>query len=375
MVSGVFTPRLNANEDALTLRRINVSIGQKVALGDLLCEVETTKSLVTVEADREGYVLALEAGLGATVGVGSVILWIGDSMDERVPVAPEAPAAAPKADMRQATLKAMALIREHDVDMDAIPFTGDRIGVADVQKYLESRPSPPTTSRPAATASLIAPSGVRARRSSLTPFQKTMVRNVSWQYREACATYVERVYNHLEWRKYADSFARQHRLMMDPMLALMSHALVRAAVEMPLVNATIDGDDLVTYETVNLGFTVEHENLLYLVVVRDADALDPLEFVRALNSLQMKAFKGTLRPEETVGGTIALTSLAKRGVSRHVPILPPGTAMIVSHAAPLPIRSMEPDFVPCFLGATYDHRLLHGSQAAQVLGRIASPPD
>ena len=74
-----------------------------------------------------------------------------------------------------------------------------------------------------------------------------------------------------------------------------------------------------------------------------------------------------LRPGESSGATLAFSSMARWNVSRHVPILPPYTSLIVSHAAPNASGH-------AVLGASYDHRLLSGFDAAQVLRALAQPP-
>ena len=69
----------------------------------------------------------------------------------------------------------------------------------------------------------------------------------------------------------------------------------------------------------------------------------------------------------------SFTSLAKKNVSRHIPILPPGTSLMVSHAAPMRISGKDESYIPCVLGATYDHRVLDGSTVAGVLTKISVP--
>jgi pyruvate/2-oxoglutarate dehydrogenase complex dihydrolipoamide acyltransferase (E2) component len=75
-----------------------------------------------------------------------------------------------------------------------------------------------------------------------------------------------------------------------------------------------------------------------------------------------------LRPEEASGATLAFSSMARWNVSRHIPILPPATSLIVSHAAPRASGNAV------IMGASYDHRLLSGFDVAQVLQALVQPP-
>lgn len=378
MIKPVYMPQLNANEDELTVSQIYVAEGQKVRPGDLLLIVESSKSVTDIESEFEGYVLALNVKVGDLIHVGTVVLEIGDSLEEKaaLPVQEMSTTAGSGVSV-EPTLKALQLIKEHNLDVTKIQARGSRLTVEDVEAYLASVPTNTQAAReltPARRSEQRSGSLIEARRTPLTPYQKAMIKTVSWQYSQACATYLEIIYNHAAWRQHAESFVKEYRMILDPMLSLMAYSLVRAAVENPLINSTIENGELVTFNTVNLGFTVEVNNQLFLLVVENAAQYGRLEFVKRLGELQKKAFKGTLQQNELSGATIAFTSLAKRGVSRHIPILPPGAALMVSHSAPLPVSGGSESFVPCVLGATYDHRVLDGSAVAQALGKIAAPP-
>lgn len=376
MINAVYMPRINANEDDHAVVHIYVAEGQKVHAGDLLFEVESSKSVMEVVSEYEGYVLALEIKAEDVVRVGTAALWIGDSMAEKDAIKRGTEAPAGPASSAGPTLKALQLIKAHHLDAAKIPAKGGRLSAEDVEAYLASVHS----DAPGGAGSVTdrrgkAPSGpvLAGRRTSLTTYQKAMIDTVSWQYDQACATYLEIIYDHAVWRRHADAFAKEHRMILDPMLSLMAYSLVRAAVENPLLNSTVANGELVTSDTVNLGFTVEVDERLFLLVVENAGQYDRLGFAKKLGELQKKAFKGALHQSELSGATIGFTSLAKRGVSRHIPILPPNAAMMVSHSAPLPVSGAAASFVPCVLGATYDHRVLDGSAVAQALAKAATP--
>jgi len=100
-------------------------------------------------------------------------------------------------------------------------------------------------------------------------------------------------------------------------------------------------------------------------VLADAGALDEPGFVAKLSEIQRRAIAHKLRPADLQGATIGFTSMARWGVSRHVPVLPPQTALMVAHTLAAGAG---------VLGATYDHRVLSGFEAVRVLRALATPP-
>jgi pyruvate/2-oxoglutarate dehydrogenase complex dihydrolipoamide acyltransferase (E2) component len=151
---------------------------------------------------------------------------------------------------------------------------------------------------------------------------------------------------------------------MNPLLALMAYRLVTVVKQSKRLNATIVGERRLVYDTINVGFTVQSDTTLYLAIVRDAGRMTCREFVDRLAQLQRSAMAHRLRGEETTGATVAFTSMARWNVTRHMPVLPPHTALTVSHSA------SSSDGHAC-LGATYDHRVLTGFDALSALAEIS----
>jgi pyruvate/2-oxoglutarate dehydrogenase complex dihydrolipoamide acyltransferase (E2) component len=146
----------------------------------------------------------------------------------------------------------------------------------------------------------------------------------------------------------------------------MAYRLVQLGRERPSINATVHDGQRYAYQSVNLGFTVQVGPTLYLTVVRGAQDMDARRFIDALGEVQRHALAHKLRPEESTGATLSFSSMSRWNVSRHIPILPPQTSLIVAHAAPKHAGL-------AVLGATYDHRLLSGFDVAQVLQALSQP--
>jgi pyruvate/2-oxoglutarate dehydrogenase complex dihydrolipoamide acyltransferase (E2) component len=135
----------------------------------------------------------------------------------------------------------------------------------------------------------------------------------------------------------------------------------------PDLNATILGADKYLYDEVRLGFTVMVGSILYLAVVDSAATMGEREFVNRLGELQRSAVKHALKPTESSDPTVSFSSMARWRVTRHVPVLPPYTALIVAHTAPRNGVGI--------LGASYDHRLLTGFDVVQALYSLSRPPE
>jgi pyruvate dehydrogenase E2 component (dihydrolipoamide acetyltransferase) len=363
MAQPVHAPRVNNNDDVVKVARIAVQPGDTVAAGDLLVEVETEKAAVDVLAESGGTVLALRCEPGQTVAVGAVMLWLGAAGE----TAPEvAVAAAPEAVAGGMTAKARLLLRRHGLAAEAIPRAGERLSAADVEAYLEAHPQP-VAAAPARreAGELPAPAEIEP----LSPIARGMLATVTWQRDHAVNAYLEVEYDPRPWEEEAAAFMRERRLLFSPMLALMAHRLVQAAPGFG-ANGTVleDGDArVVRYRQVNLGFTVQAGTVLYLCVVKGAEAMDAATFVNRLSDLQRRAMGHKLAPAEMSGATIGFTSMARWGVRRHQPVLAPHTGVMIAHAASAPGGERAA------LGVTYDHRLLSGFEAVRLLKALTQP--
>ncbi len=373
----IHIPRINNNDDTVRVSVVPVAPGAFVRAGDTVLEIESDKAAITVEAEQDGHVLAILAQEGEMVAVGAVALWLGNHAGEAVPNG-AASAVSENLRHRPATAKAKVLLQRYGLAEGNIPAAGDRLTAADVEAHVAahglseavSLPPAPSQSPAPPVPALPAPATIR----SAEPARRAMVASVAWQRDHASATYLELPYDSAPWESYAAEFARANRLLFSPLLSLMAYRLVVLAREMPIVNATVverpDGPVEVVYDTVNLGFTIQGGETLYLAVLAGAEGLDEAGFTARLADLQRRAIARKLEPAELRGATIGFSSMARWGVSRHVPILAPWTAVMVAHAVSGSGASRQ-----AVLGATYDHRVLSGFDAARLLRVLAAPPN
>jgi len=361
-------PCVNINDEVVQVVSVNVKEGDFVKGGDVIGAVETDKSLVDVVAERDGYVLKVVCQPEQKVPVGSVLLWLGDTVDEPVPEN-EVPALRASGATGQPTAKARAMLKELDVDPARVPASGDRLTVADIEAWL-ARTGQRRVARPGpgVAAKLDEPMpNIPGEPVELSTEAAGMLHTVEWHRDHAAAAYLELEYDPEPWEEHASRYAAEHKLMLSPLLPLMAYRLAVLGRERPGINATIANGKRYQYQPVNLGFTVQVGQTLYLTVVREAQAMNAAQFIDALGEVQRHAMAHKLRPDEASGATLSFSSMARWNVSRHIPILPPQTSLIVAHAAP---RSAG----GAVLGASYDHRVLSGFEVAQVLQALSKPP-
>jgi pyruvate/2-oxoglutarate dehydrogenase complex dihydrolipoamide acyltransferase (E2) component len=194
-----------------------------------------------------------------------------------------------------------------------------------------------------------------------------MLATVAWHRDRAAPGYVEIEYDPKAWNEHAARYATANKLLLSPLLPLIAFRLVEIARATPRINATIVGEQRFQYHAMNLGFTVQAGATLYLAVVRNAHEMNAARFIDALGEVQRHAVAHKLGPSESSGATLSFSSMARWEVARHIPILPPYTALIVAHAAQRAAGH-------AVLGASYDHRLLTGFDVVNVLRALAQPP-
>jgi pyruvate/2-oxoglutarate dehydrogenase complex dihydrolipoamide acyltransferase (E2) component len=320
-----------------------------------------------VESTLGGYFLGANAAVGEMVAVGSILAWIGATPDEPLIakdlVLEESAASEP-------TLKALLLLRQYGLSAAGVPASGGRLTAPDVERYLEAHPHPAGAEdvlRQAAEANrrVWTPPRVPGHVAPFTPEERAMARTVEWHRDHAAAGYIEIAYDPAPWDRYAAEFQKAHGLLMNPLLSLISWKLACLAAGRPRINATVSPSGAFIYDCVNLAFTVQAGSSLYLVVVKEAERMSELQFVRTLGELQRAAVKRRVKAEDAADPTISFSSMARWNVVRHIPLLPPNTGLIVGHAAASGATAT--------LGASYDHRLMTGFDVARVLQDLSAP--
>ncbi len=331
-----------------------------------MAEVETDKAIFQVEAEREGFVLALNGELGASIDVGSVLLWMGTNPGDPIPEVQSTSQSA-AAISAEPTAKARALLQQYNLKAELIPAKGERLTAQDVEEYLRTHRTALTAGSPAKTSDIFPGPSAPGEMTGLTLEERGMLRSVQWHRDDAVPAYLELAYDPTPWGSFAERFGEQNKLLMNPLLPLIAHQLARIVHRSPRLNSVVVGEWRYQYSEVNVGFTIQADKILYLGVVRNAGTMSRLAFVRASVDLQHKALRHKLTAAELEGATVGFTSMDRWRVTRHIPVLPPFVSMMIAHTVDRDGRAL--------LGATYDHRLLTGADAVGVLSGLCAPAE
>jgi len=386
--------------------------GELVKKDDPLCEIETDKITMDVNADGDGF-LSIVIEEGTTVKIGTVVGTISGQpvaasisptvatsvSTEASPVEASKPAVSSPSVRRE--------MREQGVDPDSVTGTGrgGRITLDDLFSRIEgnARRQPeatPVAEQAAQPAKVFVPpapvhkdaaapvSSVhseeapaydtrREERKPMSPIRKRIAeRMVSVRQQTAMlTTFKEADMTHVIAlrAKYRDHFTSLHGAPLG-IMPFFVKSCVEALREFPMVNASIDGDQFVFYNYFDIGIAIGAEKGLVVPILRDADKLRYFEIDRAIAAYKEKIASNRIAISELTGGTFTISNGGIYGSLLSTPILnPPQSAVLGMHAiqerpvvrdGQIVIRPMM------YLALSYDHRIIDGREAVGFLKKI-----
>jgi len=361
MATEVIMPKLGMTMEQGTIVRWLKEEGEWVEKGEPILEIETDKVVMEVEAPAAGILAGIRAGPDDVVPVTEVIAYIlepGEKLEEIIKPPVEEVAPAPERKII-ATPRARRLAREHGVDLAQVQGSGPggRIVEADVRAFIEKR----EVARPTMEAIKV------KERIPLKGRRKTIAERMLESARTTphIALTVEVDMSEAEKARQGCSFT-----------ALIVQAVARALRRHPMVNASLQGDEIILYDEVNIGVAVDTQEGLLVPVIKRADAKSLFEIDAEIKSLSQKAAEGKLTLEEVSGGTFTVSNLGMFGVDEfHALINPPQSAILaigaivekpVAKDGRVTIRPMMK------MTISADHRVLDGATAAEFLQDVKS---
>ena len=362
------------------------SVGDAVAKGDALVEIESTKVNAEVEATSDGTLGRVAVNEGETVPVGTVLGYIlleGETESDLPEVAAKpsggssAGTGAPARERRRgtggkvvATPRARRLAKQLEVDIESIASgtgPGGRITEDDVRAAAESGASGAYELgiEPAERVPLTGMRGVIAKRMTESAAAALVTLHTKADVSPAVAFQRELL---RAWRR-----ERVRPQYQDLVIA----ATVRALKEHRIANAHLVGDEVLQFDQINLGFALAVPNGLLVPVIRDAGSKSTLELARAVRDLARRSKSGELGPEDLSGSTFSLTNLGGYGITNFTPLInPPEVGILGVGAVEQEPRfnangEVEPHSMGYF-SLTFDHRAWDGAPASEFLQSIAS---
>jgi 2-oxoglutarate dehydrogenase E2 component (dihydrolipoamide succinyltransferase) len=429
MSTNVPIPPLGDSVSEAVLLKWHKQDGEAVKQDEPLCELETDKANVDLPSPAAGILKRL-ATEGQTVRVGQNIGTLdanGTAMAVAAPAKAQAskaaapvvaapvaaapvaatpvaatplaatplaatpasaPAAAKKSSTEDLSPAVRRLIEEKQLDPEKIIPTGPggRLTKEDVQKYLEAKSAVDNAadvSAAAAATSLVADSAKHEtpvdgiRRVPMSKIRKKIAeRLVQAQQTAAILTTFNEVdlQNVIDLRtKYKEKFEKTHGVGLG-FMSFFARAVILALKQYPLVNASIDGSDIIHHDYVNLGIAVSTERGLAVPVLRNAEKMSFAKIENEIKRLATATRDGKLSLEELSGGTFTVTNGGVFGSLLSTPILnPPQSGILGMHSIqkrPVAVNDQVVIRPMMYIALSYDHRIVDGRDSVTFLVRV-----
>ena len=363
--------------------------GDAVARDENLLDLETDKVVLEVPAPVDGVLSEVKAEAGAVVTSDDILAIIEAGSSKAATPAKETstsetadsapPASPPTADAAEPVLTPAVrrLIKELSIDPSNIHGTGKdgRILKSDVMRYLDEQKK----ESEAADIEASVPSDVTAaaRSDKRVPMSRLRARVaerlVEAQHTAAILTTFNEVdlYEVMQLRKrYRDDFEKQHGIRLG-FMSFFVKASIEALKKFPVVNASVDGDDIVYHNYYDIGIAVGSPRGLVVPILRNADQLSFAEVEKTIKQFGQKAQDGSLSYDDLTGGTFTISNGGVYGSMLSTPILnPPQSAILGMHnivERPAVVNGEIVIRPMMYLALSYDHRIIDGKEAVQTL--------
>ncbi len=383
MIIDVKVPMLSESVSEGTLLEWKKKVGEAVARDEILIDIETDKVVLEVPSPQAGVLVEIIAQNGETVAAEQVLARIDTaatasasaSASAETPAAAPAPEAAPAAAQTNAAMPAAAkLAAETGVDVNALQGSGrdGRVLKEDVQNAA-AKPA-------AAPAAAPAPVPAGARPEQHVPMSRLRARVAERLLASQQENAILTTFNEVNMKpimdlraKYKEKFEKEHGVKLG-FMSFFVKAAVAALKKYPVVNASVDGSDIVYHGYFDIGIAIGSPRGLVVPILRDADQMSIADIEQAIVDYAKKAKDGKIALEDLTGGTFSITNGGTFGSMMSTPIInPPQSAILGMHATKeravvengqVVVRPMM------YLALSYDHRIIDGREAVLTLVAI-----
>ena len=387
-------PNLGESISSVTFSKWLKPDGSTVSMDEPLCEIETEKANQELSADSAGKLIWV-AKEGEDLPVGALFAKIDtDASGQAAPAsAPEksapAPVSTPAAPEKTGhyaagtpSPSASKILSEAGVSPAGIAGTGrdGRITKEDAQKAAAA-PAPEKAAAPASTPAVTpSPAGGFSRndrRERMSRMRRTIAKRlVSAKNNTAMLT----TFNEVDMsalmalrEKYQESFVKKYGIKLG-FMSVFAKACSKVLMEMPDVNAMIDGDDVVYHDYADISIAISTPTGLVVPPIRNVESLGFAEIESKLKELAVKARDGKLSLDEMSGGTFTITNGGVFGSLMSTPIInEPQSAILGMHAIkerPVAVDGKVEIRPMMYLALSYDHRIIDGSTSVTFLVKL-----
>lgn len=357
MVTKIVMPKLSLTMKEGTVGRWYKKQGETVTKDEPIVEVSSEKATYDLEAPASGVLrrILVEEGVDVPVNAVLAIITAPDEPFSETQIPIETPPTPEEEEKRvPASPAAKRLAKEHGIDLTLVKTTAPdgRIAEEDVTRFIEQ------TSGLTPKIKKIIP---------LTGFRKTSAERVSTSFRTA-------PHSTLMMEVDVSKATELHEKLQVSYTTIILKATAKALREHPIINSTLEGEQIKLYEDINVGLAVATENGLTVPVIHNTNTKSLKEIDTAIKELTEKARQGKLTKEDLTGGTFTVTNLGMYGVDYFTPIINPPEAAILGVGK----ITLKPVFTDekiqtkpmMTLSLSYDHRIVDGAPAAEFLQKI-----
>ena len=378
----VKVPQLSESVSEATLVAWRKRAGEAVKRDENLIDIETDKVVLELPAPVDGVLAKIIKTDGGTVTSGEIIAVIDTegkaSVMAAVPAAPApvpaATASAPAA--RAAAPSAAKIAAEKGVDTTTISGTGrdGRVTKGDVIAA-SATPPPAVQARPAPAPAAPVPSGDRPEQR--VPMSRLRARIAERLVQSQSTAAILTTFNEVNMapvselrNRYKDRFEKEHGVKLG-FMSFFVKAAVAALRKYPIVNASVDGGDIVYHGYYDIGIAVGTERGLLVPILRNADQMSIADIEKAIAGFGQRARDGKITIEELSGGTFSISNGGVFGSMLSTPIInPPQSAILGVHATKdrAVVENGQVVVRPInYLAMSYDHRIIDGREAVLAL--------
>ena len=387
----VKVPQLSESVADGTLLTWKKKPGDAVAIDEILVEIETDKVVLEVPAPAAGVMAQIVKQDGESVLSEEVIARI-DTEGKAAAAAATAPAVAAVAASAASTNKgdiampaAAKMLAENQLSAGAVAGTGKdgRVTKGDVLAAVAAKPAPAVKAAPAPARALAAvaapvPQDLGDRPEQRVPMSRLRARVAERLLQSQSTNAILTTFNEvnmaplMEMRKrFQDKFEKEHGVKLG-FMSFFVKAAVAALKKFPVLNASVDGNDIVYHGYFDIGIAVGSPRGLVVPVIRNADQMSFAEIEKKIAEFGQKAKEGKISLDDLTGGTFSISNGGTFGSMLSTPIInPPQSAILGVHATKdrAVVENGQVVVRPInYLAMSYDHRIIDGREA--VLGLV-----
>jgi 2-oxoglutarate dehydrogenase E2 component (dihydrolipoamide succinyltransferase) len=363
--------------------------GEAFKRDENLADLETDKVVLEVPAPADGVMGAHQFEVGATVTEGQVLAQITPgaapaAAPAKAPAKAAAKTAAP-ADAAKLSPSVRRLVEENQIDPAQVSGTGrdGRLTKADVAGFLDKKPGPAAAAAPPPPAAKPAPvpAAPRVGRTEQRVAMSRLRQRVAQRLVEAQSTQALLTsFNEVDLgavqdlrTRYKDKFEKAQGVKLG-FMSFFVKATIEALKKFPVLNAAVDGSDIIYHEFYDIGVAVSTDRGLMVPIVRDADLKSFADIEKEITAYATRARAGQIAIEDITGGTFTITNGGVFGSLLSTPIVnAPQSAILGMHKIqdrPMVVNGKIEIRPMMYLAVTYDHRIIDGRDAVQFLVAI-----